>query len=245
MIQDDPPFGSSSASLFADPSRSPDRREAPRAVTIMRVGKLISDDGEELCRIKNISASGIMAEAGSLRAIGEVVSVELKNDQQVTGKVVWTRGATLGIRFSQNVDVGEVLASRTPQKGRNSRAPRMEVPCLARLRVGAKYYVVQVRDISQGGIKIEMTDPYCVAGREAVITVQGLHTLEGMVRWCRDGTAGVAFRQMIPFDELTQWLGSMVAATSAEPCPPRLASAEPSSGWLTLSLFPEPPVHLP
>jgi hypothetical protein len=245
MIQDDPPFGPGSAAPSADPPESPDRREAPRAVTIMRVGKLISDDGEELCRIKNISAGGIMAEAGSLRAIGEVVSVELKNDQQVTGKVVWTRGATLGIRFDQNVDVGEVLASRTSQKGRNSRAPRMEVPCLARLRVGAKYYGVQVRDISQGGIKIEIDDPYCVPGREAVITVQGLRSVEGIVRWCRGGTAGVAFKQMIPFDELTHWLGSRIAATSEEPRPPRLASAEPSSGWLTLSLFPELPIHLP
>jgi len=67
-----------------------------------------------------------------------------------------------------------------------------------------------VTDISQGGIKVAFGEAGCV-GALAVVTVDGLPSVEGVIRWLRDGQAGIAFNEQFPFDQLTRWLGMRLA----------------------------------
>jgi hypothetical protein len=184
----------------------PERRRATRHLTILRVGALIGPNGRELCLIRNISAGGLMAHVYSNHALGAAVAIELKSNQPVPGTVVWADQSNLGIEFDQPIDVEEMLSSQAAlESGWRPRLPRVEVDRLATLRCGARLYGVNTRDISQGGVKVETDQPLEV-GREIVLTMEKFRPVAGVVRWCRDGLAGIAFNHLIPFHELMEWL---------------------------------------
>jgi hypothetical protein len=184
----------------------PERRRATRHLTILRVGALIGPGGRELCLIRNISAGGLMAHVYSHHALGSRVAIELKSNQPVPGIVVWADESNLGIEFDEPIDVEEMLSSQAAlETGWRPRLPRVEVDRLATLRCGSRLYGVNTRDISQGGVKVETDQPFEV-GREIVLTMEKFRPVAGVVRWCRDGLAGIAFNPLRPYHELMEWL---------------------------------------
>jgi hypothetical protein len=188
------------------PDLRSDRRGEPRQLTILRVGALIGSAGRELCLIRNISAGGIMAHVYGRHPDGEPVAIELKSNQQITGRVVWAEGSNIGIRFNEPIDVADMLSSQAViESGLRPRLPRVEVDRLATLRCGSRVYGVNTRDISQGGVKIETDEPLEV-GAEVVLTMEKFRPLQGVVRWCANGLAGLEFNQLVPFAELMVWL---------------------------------------
>ncbi len=184
----------------------PERRGSQRHIKILRVGTLVVDGRRELCLIRNISAGGLMAHVYSVLTPGQRVMVELKTNQAVAGRVVWTREGNAGIQFDAAMDVAELLASPSVlDNGWRPRTPRVEVDRLATLRAGARTTWVHARDISQSGVKVE-TDRAPAEGEEIVLTLDGFRPLAGVVRWAGAGHCGIAFNQLIPFGELIAWL---------------------------------------
>ena len=183
-----------------------ERRRQARHLTILKVGTLIVDGGRELCLIRNISAGGLMAHVYSSLTPEKAIHVELKTNQAVAGRVSWVDGSNIGITFDAPIDVEEMLATQSVlENGWRTRLPRVEVDRLATLRVGARTHWVGTRDISQGGIKIESDQPL-EAGAHVVLSLEKFRPVHGVVRWCQDGLAGIAFNQVIPFHELMGWL---------------------------------------
>ena len=186
--------------------RPPERRREMRHLTILRVGALIGANGRELCLIRNISAGGLMAHVYSNHSLGAAVAVELKSNHAVPGVIVWADQSNVGIEFDEPIDVEDMLSSQAAlENGWRPRLPRVEVDRLATLRCGARLYGVNTRDISQGGVKVETDQPLEV-GREVVLTMEKFRPVAGVVRWSRDGLAGIAFNHLIPFHELMEWL---------------------------------------
>ena len=199
-------YGETTFSFSEEAPARPDRRGEPRHLTILRVGVLIGPHGRELCLIRNISAGGLMAHVYSPQKEGDPVTVELRNHVQIPGHILWVDDSNVGIRFEETIDVEEMLADQAAlDNGWKPRPPRVEVDRLATLRVGARLYGVNTRDMSQGGVKIETDQPVEV-GREVVLTMEKFRPLAGVVRWCDGGLAGIAFNHLIPFHELMQWL---------------------------------------
>lgn len=193
-------------SLSGDAPLPPERRRAPRHLSILRVGVLIGPEGRELCLIRNISGGGLMAHVYSRRRPGDPVSIELKTNQQIAGEVIWAEGSNIGIRFHQTIDVAEMLSSQSGlDNGWRPRLPRIEIDRLATIRCGARICGVNTRDISQGGVKVETDDPL-ETGAEVVLTLEKFRPLQGVVRWANEGLAGIAFNQVLPFRELMGWL---------------------------------------
>ncbi len=192
-------------SFSSEAPQQPNRRQQRRHMTILRVATLVRDDGCELCLIRNISAGGVKAHVYSTLAAGDPVAVELKSNQRIAGKVVWTDGSNAGIAFDAPVDVEELLSSQTLQNGWRPRLPRVEVDRLATLRLGAHVYGVSTRDISQGGVKIETDCPF-EEGEEVVLTLDRFRPIHGVVRWYEDSLCGIAFNHVISFQELIGWL---------------------------------------
>ena len=184
----------------------PQRRDGERYVTILRVGVLVIDGRRELCLIRNISAGGLMAHVYSPVQPGQCVTVELKSNQQIEGKVEWVRDADAGIAFDTKVDVSQLLSNpQVLDNGWRPRLPRVEIDRLATVRVGARTYWVHTRDVSQGGVKIDTDQPLDV-GTEVVITLEDFRPLAGTVRWQKGRACGVAFNDLLPFEELIAWL---------------------------------------
>ena len=168
------------------PPRPPERRRQARHLTILRVGTLIVDGRRELCLIRNISAGGLMAHVYSPYESGQRLSVELKTNQQVTGRISWCDGSNIGISFDDPIDVEDLLASQSVlDNGWKPRLPRVEVDRLGTLRIGARTYWVSSRDISQGGVKIEL-DHVIEDGQDVVLSLEQFRPIHGVVRWCQD-----------------------------------------------------------
>lgn len=186
----------------------PERRHGERHLKILRVGVLTVDGRRELCLIRNISAGGLMAHLYSSVRPGQVVSVELKSNQQLSGHIVWVRDANAGIAFDTPVDIGELLANPPVlDNGWRARSPRVEVDRVASIRAGGKTHWVNVRDISQSGAKIE-TEEALEVGADVVVTLENFRPIPGVVRWRHEGTCGVSFNGLIPLRELIDWIKS-------------------------------------
>ena len=209
----DTAFESTTVSLSTAVPRPAERRADERLSAMLRVGKLTDAGGsEQLIKVKNLSAGGVMAIVTKAPEIGEQVSLELSS-QRIPSSVVWIREDSVGLKFDQNVDLGELLAGRKPRHGFRPRPPRLDIPCKASVRVGKTYYTVDVHDISLGGIKVEPIEEYCV-GKKVVVVVESLRPVKGEVRWYSDRRAGIVFERPLEFEELAEWVGKRLALAS-------------------------------
>ena len=209
----DAAFESTTVSLSTSVPRPAERRTDERLSAMLRVGKLTDSAGtEQLIKVKNMSAGGVMAIVTRAPEVGEHVSIELSS-QRIPSTVVWTRDEMVGLKFDGNVDLGELLAGRKPRHGFRPRPPRLDIPCKASVRVGKTYYTVDVHDISLGGIKVEPIEEYCV-GKNVVVVVESLRPVKGEVRWYSDRRAGIVFERPLEFEELAEWVGKRLELAS-------------------------------
>ena len=122
-------FESTTVSLSTAVPRPAERRSDERVSAMLRVGKLSLASGEQqLIKVKNLSAGGLMAIVNQVPQIDEHVAVELSSEK-IPATVVWTRGETIGLKFDQDVDLGELIAGRKPRLGFRARPPRLEIAC--------------------------------------------------------------------------------------------------------------------
>ena len=206
-------FESTTVSLSTSVPRPAERRDDERIPAMLRLGKLVDEAGQQqLIRVKNMSAGGIMAIVTHMPAVGDGVEIEISS-QKIPATVVWTREDLVGCKFDQNVDLGELLAGRKPRLGFRARPPRLQIACKASVKVGKVYYTVDVHDISLGGMKVEPIEEYCV-GKKVVVVVESLRPIKGEVRWYSDRKAGIVFDKALDFGELSEWVGKRLELAS-------------------------------
>jgi hypothetical protein len=206
-------FDSTTVSLSTAVPRPVERRSDERTSGMLRIAKLTGASGaQQLAKVKNLSAGGLMAIVPNVPDVGEHVDVELSS-QKIPASVVWTRADLVGIKFDQNLDLGELLAGRKPRHGFRPRPPRLDIACKASVRVGKLYYSVDVHDISLGGMKVEPIEEYCV-GKKVIVVVESLRPIKGEVRWYSERRAGIVFEKPLNFDELSEWVGKRLELAS-------------------------------
>ena len=195
-----------SISLSPQAPPPPERRREQRHLTILRVGALIIDGERELCLVRNISAGGVMAHVYRDIAIGTRVEIEIKNDEPLAGTVLWESDSHIGIGFDEQIDVPEFLASsKILGDGRRARRPRVEIDRPAKLRCGDQVVWGRIRNISQGGVRFDC-DQDLPIDSDVVVTMQGFRPMPGVVRWRRGEWYGIGFIQVLPIQELCDWL---------------------------------------
>ncbi len=209
----DSAFESTTVSLSTAVPRPLERRDEDRVPALLRSGKIIDGDGnEQLIKVRNMSAGGLMAIVAKLPEVGAHVEIELSL-QKIPATVVWTREEMAGLKFDQNVDLGELLAGRKPRHGFRPRPPRLDIPCKASVRIGKTYYSVDVHDISLGGMKVEPIEEYCV-GKKVIVVVESLRPVKGEVRWYSNRLAGIVFDRPLAFEQLSEWVGKRLELAS-------------------------------
>ena len=195
------------------PSPETDRRDGERHLTLFRVGTMIVRGRRELCLIKNISAGGAMLRlyTGGL-VIGQVLTVELKCGQPLRGKVAWVNEPNVGLEFEAPIDVVAMLTQS--EDGPRPRMPRIECSSFVTIREGASIFRGRACDISQGGVKIEISALFA-RDAEVVVTLPGLPPQPGVVRWTDSGFAGVTFNRLLSLPVLIEWLRSQRGESKA------------------------------
>ena len=199
-------FGSRYAESAGSASGLAER--APRTLTLLMTGKLVTGSGEGLCRVRNISSTGMQIETRRHLTAGDLIRVELRGLCELPGRVAWCQPPLAGIALSSPIAVEELLHPRPASRltrSRSPRAPRIGVECVVELETGGGPCHGQLRDLSQGGARLCL--PASPRREERItVAIPGLPLKSGIVRWVRGADVGIAFYEPLPFDLLADWI---------------------------------------
>jgi hypothetical protein len=195
----------------------------------LREGAVTSGSVRRACWVRKISAGGAILHCEHDLGIGERLELELLNGERLAGRVVWRSGADIGLSFDTQVDVFAIIARDiVNQPGERRRMPRVELVCQALLETDGGTELVTSRDISQGGMKIDVPFPL-EPDQRVTVTLDGLHPVPGVVRWYRDNVAGIAFLPELGWQDLMLWIKEWRSVARQEPLgrlvPPPAADA--------------------
>jgi len=190
----------------------PEQRSDKRIVSVFRLAKLIGEQ-EEFCLIRNISTGGLKAEVFSPKAPGDAVAIDFGDGRPQPAEVRWVKDECIGIEFDEKINVARTLMKVPAPGDRRARRLRLLLEVDAHILVARHRRECQLIDLSQGGAKIRSRLTLQV-GERVRLKVAGLGTLSGVVRWVRDGHAGIAFITSLPYRELAQWIATGAADKS-------------------------------
>ncbi|WP_324748850.1 PilZ domain-containing protein [Sphingomonas sp. LY54] len=197
-------WGSDSA-LGLPTGPTPRVPRAPRATRVMLVARLVTGQSDQLCRVMNISEGGLMMHSAATLRSGDRVRLELRNGRILDGAVVWADRPAAGVQFDGPVDLEQVLAPNMASAEQVARAPRMAADCMVLVRCDGRTLPASLLDLSQSGTRIRLAEPVC-EGDQLTLAIPGLPTVRGAVRWVRGDEAGIAFFDVLRFDDVARWL---------------------------------------
>ncbi|HEX8379668.1 MAG TPA: PilZ domain-containing protein [Allosphingosinicella sp.] len=168
----------------------------PRSLFFFRLGTLTGEGARFQVEILALAESGAIVRTGQGLNEEARLELEVNSHHRFAARVEWTSGDLAGLEFEDRGSVRETLAAR--DRAHPYRAPRLELCADVVLRLGESCITARSRDVSEGGIKVELADPGYV-GREARVIVPGMPPVAGRILWCRDGHAGISFERPLPF----------------------------------------------
>lgn len=180
---------------------------ANRLLTILLVGRMVTNEGDDLCRVRNISTGGMMIESSVPLATGQRVTVELRSLFAVKGTIMWAKAPHAGVLFNAAADVVGLLRSTSSKDGRahQPRSPRLNTECPILVRRDGQLSPAKLLDLSQnGGRALFSNTP--IIDELITVSVPGLGARRAVVRWTREGATGFTFLTTVPFGELEFWL---------------------------------------
>ena len=184
------------------------RPREQRTVTTLLLGRVLGGErGDGLCRVRNLSAGGMMFEAHRRFAPGDRITVELRNGKWLEGNVAWAQDGRHGVAFDEALS-DEALTSldkvALASKGR-ARAPRFDAMLPAQANVDGRTVPVMLENISQSGAMLRLVDPSALANT-MILTIPQLGPRLCERRWVRGDAVGVSFAQVLKYDDFAQWL---------------------------------------
>lgn len=178
----------------ATPRKMPvdlERRAACRFHTVMRVAKVSRENDVGLWRVRNISDEGMMLMTSIAVEPGEPLTISLSDKTGLEAKVVWWDGQRVGVEFDRTIDCGALLQCLVAeQKGPRYRPPRLPVALRAILYGEKGLHTVRLFNLSQHGAAFTHDGSFKV-GMHTKLLFENGDEHRGVVRWARDGQAGM------------------------------------------------------
>lgn len=182
------------------PVEAADRRASGRILTVFRIARVRTEEDEGLARIQNISDDGMKLQVHLHVQLGDSISIQVSDETTVKGRVIWYDGSDCGVRLDKCVD-GAGLLKDLASRAEPRKAMRLPVDkaALATSEKGAG--AVYIRDVSQRGMKVEHDGSLDEGLQVKVRLTTGLER-RGVVRWSRDGIAGILLLEPFTTEEL-------------------------------------------
>lgn len=177
-----------------------DLRAAPRFTLLIRSAKLVADNCEYLCIIRDVSASGVRLRVFHAMPAQIQMTLELSSGERFLVERVWEREDHAGFRFSDPIDVHRFIAEASPYPKRALRL-RMEFPAI--LTADKVSLPAQVHDFSRQGARIE-TNQLLAIGQQVKLQAKGLPEIIGNVCWRSTPAYGLVFQNTFTFEELAK-----------------------------------------
>ncbi|WP_242187397.1 PilZ domain-containing protein [Sphingomonas sp. CARO-RG-8B-R24-01] len=181
-----------------------ERREDERYRRVLATGKLMLDDCEMFCFVRDLSVGGAKIETLTVPMIGQRLTFEMRGLGPCFARVVWNRGFLVGLAFDEPQDLAKV-ADRGTRQGYCARAPRFATNRLAQLRVAGATVAIELIDLSAGGARLRGAGVLKV-DTAACLILDGIAPRAGYIRWARDGDVGLKFTPILDLPTLMQIL---------------------------------------
>lgn len=184
------------------------RERAPRVMTVLTTGKLILRDREALCRLRNLSATGMMVETSAALKVDQELRVGLRSGDELAARVAWTRDGAAGLALLSPIDVEAALAVQAPlnriSRQIAARAPRLAMEFPIEVDARGQPHRAVLLNISQSGARLRL--PFRpLRDEHLLLCIQGLPLKGGAVRWVRESEVGLGFYEALPFTMLADW----------------------------------------
>jgi hypothetical protein len=180
----------------------PERRRTPRLRTVFRVARITARGDQGLARVQNISDDGLMITSSLALCLGDIVQVDLSDDCRLTGAVVWRHEKGCGLRLLREIDSAAMLRrlfdERQSGQARPLRLAHSKTVVVAS-QLGLS--VAELRDVSQAGMKIAHDGRFDPGMPLKVLLKPGIER-RGVVRWSKDGIAGIGLTEILGIEEL-------------------------------------------
>jgi PilZ domain len=174
-----------------------DRRGGMRFHTVLRVAQVTREHDVGLWRVRNISNDGMMLTSQVQVIPGERLTVNLSDSVSVDGRAVWWDGVRCGVVFDRPIDCSSTLeALVVEQKAPRYRPPRLSVATRAIAYCDKGLHAVRVYNLSHHGAAF--THDGCFEpGMAAKLHLDTGEDYRGIVRWTKDGRAGLYLTERI------------------------------------------------
>jgi hypothetical protein len=184
------------------------RERAPRIMTVLTTGKLILEDREVLCRLRNLSATGMMVETSAPLEVDQQVRVGMRSGDEFAARVAWSRDGAAGLALLAPINVEAALAVQPPRSRISrhvaARAPRLALELPIEVDARGQPHSAVLLNISQSGARLRL--PFRpLPDERLLLCIQGLPHKSGTVRWVRETEVGLGFFEALPFAMLADW----------------------------------------
>ncbi|WP_324261714.1 PilZ domain-containing protein [Altererythrobacter sp. H2] len=179
---------------------SEELRAAPRVTLLIRPAKLAMPEGEFVCVIRDVSASGVSVRMFHPLPMGEAAVLETETGMRVTMHRVWDRDNEAGFQFEEPIDVAALVNEIGSYRKRKL---RIGIDLPVNLAVLGQKHPAMIRNLSQQGARIE-----CDV-RLALIQMVRLESgylpeIRAKVRWRRDSQFGLVFEDTFSLGDFAQ-----------------------------------------
>ena len=177
-----------------------DLRAAPRFSLLIRSAKLVYEDGEYICIVRDVSASGVRLRLFHRLPAQDRVVLELATGETFEIERVWEHEDHGSFRFVDPIDVHRFIAEAGPYP---KRPLRLRVDFTARITGEGEAFSATVLDLSREGARIE-TDAMLAIGQRVKVEARGLPPLTAVICWRSVPAYGLVFQQTFTFEELAR-----------------------------------------
>ena len=184
-----------------------EQRAAPRITLLIRPAKLVTRQGEFVCIIRDISATG-----ASLRLFHRPPSdpkpvLKTESGLRIAMETVWRRDRDAGYQFAEPVDVGGVVSEpgRFPK-----RKLRLAIGIAVTLCAQGEQHPAEIRNISQQGARIACSARLALDQLVRIAASQ-LPEIRAKIRWRREEEYGLVFEDTFSIGDFARLAASSQA----------------------------------
>lgn len=173
----------------------------------MRVARLADEQAEGLGMVRDVSSGGMKIDAYLPLEIGQTVSIALLDGHELTGRVAWKKGQSVGVEFTEKTPVDQILAKPTLKSdGRRTRLPRFAIDRMVTLEHQNSKLPSTICDISQRGLKMICSAKIPVHSN-IMIRAAERRPVMATVKWRGGDYLGAEFHRLMSIEELVTWIG--------------------------------------
>lgn len=172
-----------------DGAGAPEQRREHRYSLLIRPAKLVCSEGEFVCVLRDVSATGVSARLFHRLPTIRECTLELQNGQSYQVERVWEREREAGFKFTGSIDLPSLIGDLGAFR---KRGLRLSLNFPITVTTGTIRTTATVENISQQGARFEC-DELLAIDQSLRIEGRRLRETRAKVRWRRGNHYGVVF----------------------------------------------------